>query len=93
MRFPVSLNWEVKLTPKATKQLSKLDKNSQRRIFSFLKKRLALRDDPRELGKKLTGTLADLWRYRVGDHRLVCELRDEQLLVLIVRVGHRKEIY
>lgn len=50
-------------------------------------------EDPRQLGKPLQGRLSELWCYRVGDYRLVCELRDEALVVLVVRIGHRREVY
>jgi len=64
-----------------------------KRITHYLRKRIEPLDDPRQLGKPLTGNLSTLWRYRVGDYRLICELKENELIVLVVRVGHRKGIY
>jgi mRNA interferase RelE/StbE len=71
--------------------LSKLGKVEAKRITAFLRDRIG--DDPRATGKALTGPLGDLWRYRVGDYRLICELQDAVLRVLVVRIGNRREVY
>jgi len=73
--------------------LSKLDRAVARRITDFLDFRLAQSEDPRRLGEALSGPLGQLWRYRVGDYRLLCELQDGRLTVLVVKIGHRREIY
>lgn len=85
--------WTIEYTDTARKQLHRLDKSVARRIVDFLDERVAARDGPRELGEALSGALGKLWRYRIGDYRVVCEIRDETITVLVVRVGHRREIY
>lgn len=85
--------WRIELGDKAVKELAKLDKAAARRITQFLRKRIAPLDDPRELATPLKGKLGELWRYRVGDYRVICELHDEVLIVLVVRIGHRKAVY
>lgn len=84
--------WQIELTAKSARQLKKLDKSTQRRIVSFLRE-LETLEDPHARGKGLTGNLRGLWRYRVGDYRLVCSLEGDRLLVLVLSVGHRSEIY
>jgi mRNA interferase RelE/StbE len=71
----------------------KIDPAARQRIREYLEQRVANLSDPRQLGNPLKGELASLWRYRVGDYRLICELRDEVLVVLVVRIGHRREVY
>ena len=85
--------WTVEYTDTAKGQLRKLDKQSARRILDFLDERVAQRDDPRSTGKALTGPLGGLWRYRVGDFRVICEIQDGELRVLVVELGNRREVY
>ena len=85
--------WEIEFAESAVKQLSGLDKAIQRRITKYLSERLAVADDPRVLGRALRGELSEYWRYRVGDYRLVCEIQDEVLTVLVVRIAHRSKVY
>ena len=85
--------WTVDYTHTALNQLRKLDKQSARRILDFLDERVAQRDDPRSTGKALTGPLGGLWRYRVGDFRVICEIQDGELRVLVVELGNRREVY
>lgn len=85
--------WTIDYTKTALSQLRKLDKQSARRILDFLDERVAQRDDPRSTGKALTGPLGGLWRYRVGDFRIVCEIQDGELRVLVIELCNRKEIY
>lgn len=82
--------WTVRFTSAAEKQLSKLDRPVQRRIVEFLQD--LSEGDPRSSGKAMRGD-AHAWRYRVGDYRLVCDLADKELIVYIIRVGHRREVY
>lgn len=84
--------WNVELTNTARKQLSKLDKTQAQRITKYLR-RLMLLEDPRDAGKALTGNMRTYWRYRVGDYRVICELKDSELVILAVEIGHRKEVY
>ncbi len=86
--------WRIELTATAAKQLGKLDRNEARRITTFLRERLASHEDPRSLGKALTGpTLGKFWRYRVGDYRLICAIDDGILRILVVEVGNRRDVY
>jgi mRNA interferase RelE/StbE len=85
--------WKVDLSPTALKQLGKLDKSVSRRILNFLRERVEKLDDPRQIGQRLQGTLSEFWKYRVGDYRLICSLEDDRLVVLVLRIGHRREVY
>jgi mRNA interferase RelE/StbE len=84
--------WTLSFSAKAAKLFRKLDKPIQRQIAAELDKLLTL-DNPRKIGKALTGELSELWRYRVGDYRIVCEIQDNILMILVLRVAHRKDIY
>ncbi|MDY5123937.1 MAG: type II toxin-antitoxin system RelE/ParE family toxin [Treponema sp.] len=77
---------------KARKEFLKLDKPIQKQIQTFIVKLQGL-EDPRSSGKALVGNLAGRWHYRVGDYRLVCEIDDEKIIITILRIGHRKNIY
>ncbi len=85
--------WRISFTPEAKKQLAKLDKQSARRITRFLRERVAPLDDPRTLGEPLKGRLREFWRYRVGNYRVLCHIEEGELLVLVVRIGHRRDVY
>lgn len=85
--------WTIEYTDAALRQLRKLDKKAAQRVVDYMGKRVAPLEDVRSLGKALRGTLGDLWRYRIGDYRIICELHDERLRVLVVGLGDRKEIY
>ena len=85
--------WKIEFDPAALKELSKLDKPVEKRILKFLRERVAKLDDPRQVGASLKGTLTGLWKYRVGDYRLICSLENDRLVVLVLRVGHRREVY
>lgn len=73
--------------------LAKLGKDTALRLIQFMDDRVASADDPRKFGKALSGTLRDFWRYRVGDYRILVKIEDENLVVLVVQVGHRSRIY
>ncbi|WAR44717.1 type II toxin-antitoxin system RelE family toxin [Methylomonas rapida] len=85
--------WTVKLSDDAKRDLQKLDKPIQKRIAAFLQERIQAAENPRASGKALQGNLSGLWRYRVGDYRLLCRFEDEELVVLVIEIGHRREIY
>jgi mRNA interferase RelE/StbE len=85
--------WKIEFDPAALKELSRLDKPVEQRILEFLRERVARLDDPRQIGASLQGTLSGLWRYRVADYRLICSLENDRLVVLVLRIGHRKEVY
>ena len=86
--------WTIDYTETATKQLRKLDRQTARRIVDFLDERIAGQENPRSTGKALTGpTLGAFWRYRVGDHRIICDVQDGALRVLVVEIANRREVY
>ena len=86
--------WKIELSLQADRELSKLDPPDARRILKFLSERVAKLDNPRIIGKALHGSrLGEFWKYRVGDYRLICKIEDDRLLVLVLRIGHRREIY
>jgi mRNA interferase RelE/StbE len=81
------LAWTIEYTDTAKGQLRKLDKQTARRIVDFMDERIAGQENPRNTGKALTGPLGGLWRYRVGDCRVICDIQDGALRVLVVRAG------
>lgn len=86
--------WQIELSPSADKALTKLHIDVQRRIVRFLRERVANMDNPRSVGKPLLGsTLSDLWRYRVGDYRILCNIEDKKIYIVVVEIGHRSDIY
>lgn len=86
--------WTISYTDTAAKQLRKLDKQTARRILDFMDERIAGTENPRDTGKALTGPLlGTFWRYRVGDYRIICEIQDGKLSVLVIEIGHRREVY
>jgi mRNA interferase RelE/StbE len=85
--------WKIEFDPAALKELKKLDKSVEKRILKFLRERVAKLDDPRQVGARLQGTLSGLWKYRIGDYRLICSLENDRLVVLVLRIGHRREVY
>ena len=86
--------WKVELSLQADRELSKLDPKHARRILKFVFERVASSDDPRSIGQALHGScLGEFWKYRVGDYRLISKIEDDRLLVLVLRIGHRREIY
>jgi len=87
------LAWTVEIDTFAEKQLRKLDRPVQKRLLDWLLDRIDGCKNPRHFGEPLRGDLAGLWRYRVGDYRIICEIQDEQLVVLALAIGHRREIY
>ena len=88
------MTWKVELLPQAERELGKLDPQDARRISRFLFERVARLDNPRSIGEALHGPrFGELWKYRVGDYRLICKIEDNRFLVLVVRIGHRRKIY
>lgn len=86
--------WQIELDEKAKKELAKLDKTIAKRITTFLRERVATLDDPRSIGEALKGSqLGDYWKYRVGDYRIISHIDDGVLRILVVKIGHRREIY
>ncbi|HBT79181.1 MAG TPA: type II toxin-antitoxin system mRNA interferase toxin, RelE/StbE family [Selenomonas sp.] len=87
------MSYRVETTARFRKEFKKLDRYTQRILKSWMEKHLIGCEDPRATGKGLTANLAGLWRYRIGDYRLICEIEDEELVILTLTVGHRSEIY
>lgn len=85
--------WKVEFDNRARKELRKLDPQTQDRILKWLRKNLAVDEDPRRVGTSLKGRMKGLWRYRVGDYRIISQIQDENILILVVRIGHRRDIY
>lgn len=86
--------WKIKLDPRAAKELRRLDPEQARRIIRFLSERIAPLKNPRSIGEALKGAQpAPLWRYRAGDYRIICHIEDEALVILALRIGHRREVY
>ena len=85
--------WTINYSDRALKSLRKMDKQNARRIVDFMDVRIAVAADPRQSGKPLKGELGEFWRYRVGDYRILCEIRDDELVILAATIGHRREVY
>jgi len=88
------LAWRIEFDPAAVDELAGLDRTVQKRILKVLRERIAPLVDPRSIGEALRGSqLGGLWKYRVGDYRLICDIRDDVILIVVLRIGHRREIY
>jgi mRNA interferase RelE/StbE len=87
------VSWAYSFNETAHKQLKKLGRQAQREILAYLDERVASPESPRRFGKALKADLSGLWRYRVGDYRILCQIQDQQLIVLVVAVGHRRQVY
>jgi len=87
------LTWTVEWDAAAVKELRKLDRQAQQDILRYFRERIATEDDPHRFGKPLSRELAGLWRYRIRNYRMVCHIEDIDLIVLVLRVGHRKDVY
>jgi len=87
------LAWTVEFQLTAARQFRKLDRRIQQQIRDYFRKRVLPAEDPRQWGKALTGDKGGLWRYRIGDYRAICKIEVERLVVLVLEVGHRREIY
>jgi len=87
------LAWTVEVSDFAEKQLRKIDRSVQKRLLDWLDDRIEGCKNPRHFGEPLRGDLCGLWRYRVGDYRIICEIQDERLVVMALSVGHRRQIY
>lgn len=86
--------WRIEVTQTAEKQLAKLDRPVARRIVTFLRERVAASDDPRSLGEALKGSeLGEYWKYRVGDWRLICQIEDARITVVVLRLGNCRDVY
>ena len=87
------MSWVIEYDPEALRDLRKLDRSIQREILDYMDQRIAKAEDPRKFGKPLRASKFGLWRYRVRDYRIICQLQDRRLGVLVVSIGHRSTIY
>ena len=85
--------WRVEFNVTATRQLRKLDRQAQGKILDYLEDEITALENPRSRGKALVGNKRGLWRYRVGDYRIICSLENETMTVLVVELGHRRDVY
>jgi mRNA interferase RelE/StbE len=88
------LAWQIEFESGALNDLERIDREVARRIVSFLRARVAALENPRSIGSALKGSEpGELWRYRVGDYRIICEVRDKELVIPAISIGHRREVY
>ena len=87
------MTWTVEFDDAAAKELRKLDRQAHSDILRYFRERIATDEDPRRFGKPLSGELTGLWRYRIRDYRIICNIEDDKLTVLVVRASHRKDVY
>jgi len=87
------MTWIVEWEDQARRELRKLDKKLQQNILRYLREKIAIKNDPGRFGKPLSYDKHNLWRYRVQDARIICRIFEDEVLVLVVRVGHRKNVY
>jgi mRNA interferase RelE/StbE len=88
------LTWQIEFDELAKKELTKLDRQTAQRLLDFLKDRVLSRKDPRSMGQALRGSkLGEFWKYRVGDFRIIVSIQDHKMIVLVLRVDNRREIY
>ncbi|HZV90366.1 MAG TPA: type II toxin-antitoxin system RelE/ParE family toxin [Candidatus Binatus sp.] len=86
--------WKIEFSAEADRELSKLDREVIKRILKFLQERAAKLDNPRSIGNALQGPrFGEFWKYRVGDCRLICKIEDARVVVLVLRIGHRSDVY
>jgi mRNA interferase RelE/StbE len=85
--------WTIDIDVGVKKDMKAMSPRDRQRIFDFLENRLATLENPRSLGKALTGPFRSLWRYRVGDYRIICRIKDQSLTVVVIAVGHRRDVY
>jgi mRNA interferase RelE/StbE len=89
----MSLKWTVTFTDQAEKAFAKLDRPIQKETLKYLTQRVLTAEHPQSFGKALSANLSDFWCYRVSDYRIICKIEDEELVIVVVRVAHRKEVY
>lgn len=85
--------WKIEYSEKAARELLKIDRQAAKRIKKYLDERIATDEDPRRFGEGLTENLAGLWKYRIGNFRVIADIQEHKIVVLVVRVGHRSKVY
>ena len=87
------MTWRVEFTEEAEKQFLKLDKYTQRVVAAWIDKHLAGTENPRATGKPSTANRKGQWRYRIGDYRMLCRIEDDRIVIVVIAIGHRREVY
>lgn len=87
------MTWKIEFDAGVEKDLKKLGHTAQKKILTYIKEKIMPSENPRLLGKPLSGKLSDIWRYRVGDYRLLAKIEDGDFVILVIHVGHRKDVY
>ena len=85
--------WQIEFDSEAENDLKKIDRGMQRRILRYLRERIATEKDPRRFGAPLRRELSGLWKYRLGDYRIICRIEEKRIVVYVIRIGHRKDVY
>ena len=85
--------WKIEYLKSIQKGVRKIDRTSQKKIREYLENKVAKMENPRDIGKALKGEMKELWRYRIGDYRAICEIQDKSITVLVIHIGHRKNVY
>jgi mRNA interferase RelE/StbE len=86
--------WKIELSALGQKNIAHLDPQTRKRVLKFLQQRVATLENPRSIGEALKGSsLGELWKYRVGDHRIIADIQDQRVCILVVRIGNRRDIY
>lgn len=85
--------WEIKFVESALKDIKKLARQDQEKIISYLRNKVSIHKDPKVLGKPLGNTKAGLWRYRVEKYRIICQIQNNEMTVLVLKVGKRDKVY
>ncbi len=87
------MTWKVEFEKEALKELKKLDQQQAKQILKYLFERITGNEDPQRFGEALKHNLSGLWKYRIGDYRVICNIESQTMIVLVVRIGHRKGVY
>jgi mRNA interferase RelE/StbE len=85
--------WKIEFEQEADRELARIDRQQAKRILKYLFERIATPEDPRRFGEALKFNLSGFWKYRIGNYRVVCDIQDETVTVLVLRVGHRRKVY
>ena len=86
--------WQIELSALGQKNIAQLDPQTRHRVLKFLQLRVATLDNPRSIGEALKGSrFGELWKYRVGDHRIIADIQDQRVCILVVRIGNRRDVY
>jgi mRNA interferase RelE/StbE len=85
--------WQIKFEKIAAKQMMKLDKSVSKKIIDYLRNKVSILPDPKTLGSALIGDKSGLWRYRIENHRVICQIKQKEIVITVLQVGHRKYVY